>query len=93
MAELLACALIRNGKYMHKFLSDIDILTSPLTYVIKKILITSRHTFNTARNSICYDIIVKKVNTVFFCLDNSKCKIRTTKPRQKEASEQSVNSE
>ena len=65
MAELGACALIRNGKYMHKFLSDTDILTSPLTYVIKKILITSRHTFNTARNSICYDIIVKKVNTYF----------------------------
>ena len=75
MAELGACALIRNGKDMHKFLSDSDILTSPLTYVIKKILITSRHTFNTARNSICYDIIVKKVNTYFFVLITANAKL------------------
>ena len=47
------------------FLSDIDILTSTRTEVIKKILITYCHTFNIAINSICYDIIVKKVNTVF----------------------------
>ena len=43
--------MIQNGKHLNKFLSDIDILMSPLKEVIK-ILITSCHKLNIAINSI-----------------------------------------
>ena len=58
---------IQIGNYLNKFLSDIDILTSPLTEVTKKILITSCNTFNIAINStcICYDTTVKKLIQYF----------------------------
>ena len=62
---------------MNKFLSGIDILTLPPTEVIKKILITSCHTFNTARNSVCYDIIVKKLKKLiqyFFVVISANAK-------------------
>ena len=74
--------MIQNGKHLNKFLSDIDILMSPLTEVIK-ILITSCHKLNIAINSISYDAIIKKYNAVFFFSVNSKGKTKTTKLRQK----------
>ena len=59
---------------MNKFLSDIDTLTSPLIEVINKILITYCYSFNIAINSLCYDIIDKKVNTVFFVVITANAK-------------------
>ena len=53
--------MIQNVKHLKTFLSDIDMLMSPLTEVIKKILITSSHKLNIAINSISYDnTIIKK---------------------------------
>ena len=43
--------MIQNGKRLNKFLSDIDMLMSPLTEAIK-ILITSCHKLNIAINKV-----------------------------------------
>ena len=63
--------MIQNGKHLNKFLSDIDMLMSPLTEVIK-ILITSCHKLNIAINSISYDTIIKYDNAVFLFLKQQR---------------------